>query len=181
MELMTWKVRKKQDTNASISTSDDSFQKCNAPTARFVDNKRKMLEKNLSGNQRDQVFLNLAKDQVLMKQKLIDGLTEAKKESNKALESISQSMVAVGEAIEDGLALLPTGLSGAQTQQAPRVYAEYSPAPHNYPDFQFSNSLAEIFLMIITESRFRARKMKHPDAIHHRIYTVHRNKYANAK
>ena len=77
-----------------------------------------------------------------MKQKLIDGLTEAKKESNKALESISQSMVAVGEAIEDGLALLPTGLSGAQTQQAPRVYAEYSPAPHNYPDFQFSNSFS---------------------------------------
>ena len=142
MELMTLKVRKKQDTNASISTSDDSFQKCNAPTARFVDNKRKMLEKNLSDNQRDQVFLNLAKDQVLLKQKLIDGLTEAKKESNKALESISQSMVAVGEAIEDGLALLPTGLSGAQTQQAPRVYAEYSPAPHNYPDFQFSNSFS---------------------------------------
>ena len=47
MELMTLKVCKKQDTNASISTSDDSFQKCNVPTARFVDNKRKMLEKNL--------------------------------------------------------------------------------------------------------------------------------------
>ena len=79
---------------------------------------------------------------MLLKQKLIDGLTGAKKESNKALESISQSMVAVGEAIGDGLALLPTALSGAQTQQAPQVYAEYSPAPHNYPDFQFSNSFS---------------------------------------
>ena len=32
------------DTSASTSTSDDFFHKPNAPTARFVDNKRKILE-----------------------------------------------------------------------------------------------------------------------------------------
>ena len=83
MELMTLKVCKKQDTNASISTSDDSFQKCNAPTARFVDNKRKMLEKNLSANQKDQLLLNHAKGEFQLKQKFIDGLTETSKKSNK--------------------------------------------------------------------------------------------------
>ena len=30
-----------------------------APTIKFVDNKRKLLVKNLSSNQRDQVYLNL--------------------------------------------------------------------------------------------------------------------------
>ena len=118
---------------------------------------------------------------MLLKQKLIDGLTGAKKESNKALESISQSMVAVGEAIGDGLALLPTVLSGAQTQEAPR-YMQSNPQHHTtIRIFNFLTHLAEIFLMTITESRFRERKMKLPEAIHHRIYTVHRSTYANAK
>ena len=127
------------DTSASTSTSDDFLHKPKAPTARSVDNKRKILEKKLSANQRDQVFLNFAKDEVQLKQKLIDGLTEATKESNKALESISQPMVTVGKSIRDGLALLATTLSGVQTQQAPQGHAEYSPGPHNYPAFQFSN------------------------------------------
>ena len=49
MELTTLKVCEKQvnDTNASISTSNDFFQKPEATTATFVDNnKRKMFEKN---------------------------------------------------------------------------------------------------------------------------------------
>ena len=130
------------DTSASTSTSDDFFHKSKAPTARFVDNKRKILDKNLSANQRDQVFLNLAKDEVQLKQKLMDRLTEATKESNKALESISQSMVVVGKSIVDGLALLATALSGVQTQQTPQGHAEYSPGPHSYPAFKFSNSFS---------------------------------------
>ena len=84
MELMTSKVCEKQvnDTNASISTSNDFFQKTEAPTATFVDNnKRKILEKNSSANQRDQIYLQLAKDEVQLKQKPTDGLTEATKES----------------------------------------------------------------------------------------------------
>ena len=127
------------DTSASTSTSDDFFHKPKAPTARFVDNKRKILEKNLSANQRDEVFLSLAKDEVQLKQRLIGGLTEATKESNKALECISQSMVAVGKSIGHGLSLFATALSGVQTQQAPQGHAEYSPGPHNYPAFQFSD------------------------------------------
>ena len=39
--------REVNDTIASTSTSDDFFHKPKAPTARFVDNKRKILEKNL--------------------------------------------------------------------------------------------------------------------------------------
>ena len=109
------------DTRASTSTSDDLFQKLKVPTARFVDNKRKILEKTLSANQREQVSLNLAKDEVQLKQKLIDGLMEATKECNKALESILQSMIAVGKSIGDGLALLATALSAVQTQQTPEA------------------------------------------------------------
>ena len=48
-----------------------------------------MPEKTSSANQRDLVFWNLTKDEVHVKQKLMDRLTEATKESNKALEFIS--------------------------------------------------------------------------------------------
>ena len=55
------------DTSASASTSDDFFHKPKTVTARFLDNKRKKCKKNLSVNQRDQVFSNLAKDEVQLK------------------------------------------------------------------------------------------------------------------
>ena len=75
----------------------------------------KMLEKNLSPNQRDQVVSNLEKDEVKLKQKLVDGLTNVTNEFNKALESISQSMVAVGKSTRNGLTLLAIDLSGVKT------------------------------------------------------------------
>ena len=48
-----------------------------APTAKFVDNKRKLLKKNLSANQRDQIYLNLSKENLKLKQDLLHGLEEA--------------------------------------------------------------------------------------------------------
>ena len=74
-----------------------------------------MLEKNLSPNQRDQVVSNLEKDEMKLKQKLADGLTNATNEFNKALESISQSMVAGGKSTRNGLTLLAIDLSGVKT------------------------------------------------------------------
>ena len=61
------------------------------PKNQFVDNKRKLLEKQLSANQRDQLYLNLAKDEYIMKQKMVNELSEATKESNKAFSEISKS------------------------------------------------------------------------------------------
>ena len=104
------------DTSASTSTSDDPFQKSKAP--RLLDlltTTTKMLEKNLSPNQRDQVVSNLEKDEMKLKQKLADGLTNATNEFNKALESISQSMVAGGKSTRNGLTLLAIDLSGVKT------------------------------------------------------------------
>ena len=60
-------------------------------------------------------FLNLTKDEVHLKWKFADGLKEATKESNKALESILQSKVEVEKLTLDGLALLGTNLSVVQT------------------------------------------------------------------
>ena len=88
----------------------------------------KMLEKNLSLNQRNQVVSNLEKDEVKLKQRLVDGLTDATNEFNKALESISESMVAVGKSARNGLTLLAIDLSGVKTSLSRNFpYDHYSP------------------------------------------------------
>ena len=59
------------------------------PTPRFVDKKRKNMEKSLSASQRDQVYLNMAKQELKLKQNIVDQLATAARESNNAIEKIS--------------------------------------------------------------------------------------------
>ena len=80
-------------------------------TAKFVDNKRKMLEKNLSSQQRDQVYLNLAKEEFELKQHMVQNLNNAQEQTNEAFKCMSESIASVGKSIGDGLALLATALA----------------------------------------------------------------------
>ena len=106
---------------------------------RFVDNKRKQLEKNLSAHQRDQVFLKVAQDELKIKEAMVKNLTEATVQSNKAIEKMSESMASVGKAIGDGLALLAKALAPPAPVVSPvpvipmfNPYNNYN-APHSTP------------------------------------------------
>jgi len=91
------------------------------PTLKFVDNKRKMMEKKLSASQRDQIYLNIARDELRLKQDIVTGLTEATKESSKAFEKVSESISTVGRAIGEGFTALANALNGMN-----------HPAPNNF-------------------------------------------------
>lgn len=106
---------KKEEEEPKRDESEQNSVKVN-PTAKFVDNKRKQMEKNLSASQRDQMFMNMAKEELKLKQNLVEGLTKATDETNKAFEKISQSMESVGKSIGEGLALLAGALSGMSQQ-----------------------------------------------------------------
>ena len=82
------------------------------PTPRFVDKKRKNMEKSLSASQRDQVYLNMAKQELKLKQNIVDQLATATRESNNAIEKISQSIESVGKSISDDLFALAGTLKG---------------------------------------------------------------------
>ena len=99
------------------STSKNKQENPSNLTAKYVDNKRKLMEKNLSVNQRDQIYLNLAKDELKLKQNLVEDLAEATRESNKAFTQISDSIKSVGNSIGNGLALLAQALAGPQQSQ----------------------------------------------------------------
>ena len=110
-------------------------KKC--PTAVYVDNKRKLLEKNLSACQRDQVYLNIARDELQLKQNIVSGFTEASRESNKAFEQISKSIESVGQSIGNGLALLAQALGGMQNNTQPAATSgiqsqQYYPQDYHY-------------------------------------------------
>ena len=86
-----------------------------------------MLEKNLSGSQRDQVYLNLAKEE-------LHELTKSTKESNKSLTQISESIASVGKSIGDGLAALAFTLSGSQQREGtPNVNQNLNLMYSNFP------------------------------------------------
>ena len=54
----------------------------------FVDNKRKLLEKNLSAAQRDQMFLKLAKDKLNIKEAMAASFVESATRTSKAMDKI---------------------------------------------------------------------------------------------
>lgn len=80
-------------------------------TAKYVDNKRKHMEKNLSASQRDQLFLKIAMDDVRLKENMLTNLKTATEDTNKAMEKIAESITSVGKSIGDGLALLAAALN----------------------------------------------------------------------
>ena len=57
------------------------------------------------------------------------------------------------------------------------IKPEYSPGPHIYRAFHFSNSFSRNF----TYDRHRISFLKLPEGVHHIIYTVSWSKCANAK
>ena len=64
-------------------------------TAKFIDNKRKLIQKDLSANQQDQAYSNMAREDLQLKQNLFHQLTEATRETNKAFGDISESIFSV--------------------------------------------------------------------------------------
>ena len=82
------------------------------------------MEKSLSASQRDQVYMKMAKDELKLKHDMVDQLTAATRESNRAFEKISQLIESVGQSIGDGLLALAGAIGG---NNHPR------PPPQQYP------------------------------------------------
>lgn len=70
------------------------------------------MEKRLSANQKDQIYLNMAKDEVKLKQNIVNQLAAATHESNKVFENISRSIDSVGKSIGEGLMALASPIGG---------------------------------------------------------------------
>ena len=84
------------------------------------------MEKQLSAGQRDQAYLSLARQELVMKQTMASSLADATLQSSKAFESLSKSIENAGKSIGDGLALIANALGGNRPQD------RYAPPPSHY-------------------------------------------------
>ena len=90
------------------------------------------MEKTLSASQRDQMYLKLARQELVLKENMVKGLTEASVQSSKAFEQMSKSIESVRKSFGDGLALLAVALASPTNQQGSRPsYHEAHPSYHD--------------------------------------------------
>ena len=66
----------------------------------FIDNKRKQLKKIISPAQRDQMLLNLAKEELKTKEAMMASLGESAIETSKAMNKIAKSISSFGKALD---------------------------------------------------------------------------------
>ena len=86
-------------------------------TPKFVNNKRKKLEKQLSAKQRDMVLMNAAKKEIDLKTSIAHGLLESNKGINSAMSKMADSISSLGTGLVQGFGLLAQALSQNQQQQ----------------------------------------------------------------
>ena len=72
------------------------------------------MEKGLSASQRDKIYMKIAKDELILKQTLVNQLTAAIVESNKAFDNMSASFESVGISVGEVLKLLVCAMGNNQ-------------------------------------------------------------------
>ncbi len=129
-------------TSRTNSTREDPLNS----TPKYVDNKRKNMEKQLSAGQRDHAYLILARQELSMKQSVANNLAEATRQSSLAFESLSKSIEMAGKSIGDGLALLASAIGGNQSQDPSYQPGQYNNGgrgaqnqPPSYPPGQYDD------------------------------------------
>ena len=83
---------------------------------RLVDNKRKQMEKALSQSKRDQILMNSAKEDLIMKKQMIASLEDSNKSLQSTMEKMTESLSAMAEGISSGMRMIAMAMSGP-TQQ----------------------------------------------------------------
>ena len=95
----------------------------------YIDN----LERNLSANQRDQIYLNIARDDLKMKEKMVENMVEGSKNIANSIDKMASAMGDIDKGIEKGLGLIALAMGGIN-QGGPQ-------RRDNYTNFSFNESL----------------------------------------
>ena len=82
----------------------------------LVDNKRKQMEKALSQSKQDQILMNSAKEDLIMKKQMIASLEESNKSLQSTMHKMTESLSAMAEGISSGMRMIAMAMSGP-TQQ----------------------------------------------------------------
>ena len=99
---------------------------------KLCDNKRKKLEKNLSTQQRDQIMVKVAKEELELKKKNAETLEKSIKGMEAMVETMAQSLNNLGQQLGSGLLLLAQAMtSNNQQYQTQPTHVHQGYPPHN--------------------------------------------------
>ncbi len=94
---------------------------------KLIDKKRLKLEKPLSAQQRDQVMVRLAREELDLKKKNAETLEQSAKCMEKMVETMSQSLTALGQQLGNGLMVLAQALASSHQTIPPAYQPQYNP------------------------------------------------------
>ena len=109
------------------------------PTPKFVDNKRKKMEKLLSSKQREMVMINAAKKEIELKTSIAQGLLDSNKNVNSAMSKMADSIHSLGNGLVQGFGLLAQALTHGNQQ--PPLYPVQG---LRHPMMQFPNGMENL-------------------------------------
>ena len=108
---------------------------------KFVDDKRKHLQRNLSAAQRDKMLLDEAKEDAQFRKDMTEALRESTKSFSKGVKEMSSAMLGVGAGMSQSIQMLTNALLQQQVQSygPQQLFPPYQVPPYqNNPQGYFS-------------------------------------------
>lgn len=102
------------------------------------------MEKTLSQAQRDQLLMNTAKEDLLMKKEMMKSFEQSNKTLEDSISKMTMCLTSLGDGIASGMQMLAMALSGQPPNAvAPRVPQVYHPHVNTYGGFASSSTYGE--------------------------------------
>lgn len=109
---------------------------------KLVDNKRRHMEKTLSQAQRDQLLMNTAKEDLLMKREMVKSFEQSNKSLEDSISKMTTCLTSLGDGIAKGMQMMAMAVSA----QPPNSTAHPAPrAPQAYPHINTYNGFPTPF------------------------------------
>ena len=106
---------------------------------KFVDNKRKHMEKGLSQAQRDHLLLQQGKEDAKLKQQMVEAFDGSNQTLERSITKMTNCLTSLGEGIGSGMQMLAMALSGTAPQVHPsctqqlQAHSPQIPTPQAQP------------------------------------------------
>lgn len=97
------------------------------------------MEKGLSQAQRDQILMNTAKEEVMMKKQMLDAFEKSNNTLDESLSRMTNCLNSLGEGISSGMKMIAMALAGAPPQPNPTQFVS---APTYQPNY-FCNTTSQ--------------------------------------
>ena len=104
---------------------------------RLLDNKRKQMEKALSQSKRDQILMNSAKEDLIMKNQMIASLEDSNKSLQGTMQKTTESLSAMAKGSSSEMRMIAMAMSGPTQQH----FQPFHPLDHSSHGMMYQSNM----------------------------------------